>query len=140
MSKPYIPVESPEHRGWYEIPGYAGCCANRKGEILTKKTGHITKGGNAGRYLKISAYRDGNERPSLVYVHDLVCRAFYGPPQPGQVVLHKDDNRWNNRPENLSWGTQSQNIQSVWDNGLRQRIRVGSGLEAFHEPIWLHWG
>lgn len=131
----YTPVASPEHKGWYEIPGYSGCCANRKGEILTKKTGHITKGGNAGRYLKISAYKDGAEKPSLVYVHDLVCRAFHGPPEKGQVVLHDDDDRWNNRPNNLGWGTQQVNMQAMWDNGLRKR----ASRESYRTPVWGEW-
>ena len=37
---------------WKEIPGYSGYMASSNGEIKNKKTGHISKGGNAGRYLK----------------------------------------------------------------------------------------
>lgn len=121
----FKPRPSSEHRGWYEIPGFQGCCANRKGEILTKKTGHVTKGGKAGRYLKVSAYRNGDDNASLYYVHDLVCRAFHGKPKKGEVVLHEDDDRANNKPTNLRWGTQSENVKSAWDNGLRNR-----GLES----------
>ncbi len=129
----YTPKESSEHKGWYEIPGFSGCCANRKGEILTKKTGHVTKGGNAGRYLKISAYKDGNDSPSLYHVHELVCRAFHGKPKAGQVVLHKHNDRQDNRPSELRWGTQSENIKQVYADGLRP------SKEDFDEPIWLGW-
>lgn len=137
MAQTYTPVQSKEHRGWYEIPGFSGCCANRNGKILTKKTGHITKGGNAGRYLKVSAYKDGNDSASLYHVHDLVCRAFHGPPQNGDVVLHDNDQRWDNRPGNLSWGTQSQNIKDVYARGLRksasvERYRSGAAASLFH--------
>ena len=38
----YTPVESKQHRGWFEIPGFSGYCANRKGQILVKKTGKDT--------------------------------------------------------------------------------------------------
>lgn len=128
----YIPKESKEHKGWYEIPGYAACCANRKGEILTKKTGHVSKGGNAGRYLKVSAYKDGAKVPSLVYVHDLVCRAFHGVPKAGQVVNHKDDRRDNNKPSNLEWNTQSQNIKDTYKRGLRKPT---TSKETYQEGI-----
>lgn len=130
----YVPLESKEYPGWYEIPGYSKYLANRKGEIFTKKTRNFTAGGNAGRYLKVSVYADGAETPSLRYVHDLVCRAFYGAPTGNFVVLHDDNNRKNNLPTNLSWGTQAQNVKDAWMDGLR-------GLRVSKEnlPVSLMW-
>ena len=116
----FKPKESKDHSGWYEIPGYSKHLANSKGEIMTKKTGNHTKGGDAGRYLKVSVYADGSSTASLRYVHDLVCRAFNGSPKKGDVVLHKDNNRRNNTRGNLSWGTQSENIKQVYKDGLRE--------------------
>lgn len=115
----FQPKASKEHKGWYEIPGYSKYLANRKGEIMNKKLENPSKGGDAGRYLKTSAYPDGSDKAKLVYVHDLICRAFKGPPKKGQVVLHDDDDRKNNLPGNLKWGTQSENVQAAYDNGLR---------------------
>lgn len=47
-------------------------------------------------------------------VHKLVCEAFHGPkPFVGAIVLHKDDNPMNNRPENLKWGTQKENLNAA---------------------------
>ena len=44
-------------------------------------------------------------------VHRLVCRAFHGdPPEGKNVVLHLDENALNNKPENLRWGTQKENL------------------------------
>ena len=115
----FKPKESKDHSGWYEIPGYSKHLANRKGEIFTKKTENFTKGGRAGRYLKVSVYADGQDNATLCYVHDLVCRAFHGSPKKDQVVLHKDNDRNNNKASNLSWGSQSENIKQVYDDGLR---------------------
>lgn len=103
---------------WKTIPGYPGYSANSEGHIRNEKTGHVSKGGNAGEYLKVSVYAKGAKKPSLCYVHDLVCRAFHGLPSKGQVVLHKDDNKKNCKPSNLKWGSQSENIKSAYDNGL----------------------
>ena len=104
---------------WKPIPGYPGYSASSDGEIRNEETGHVTKGGDAGNYLKVSVYPKGASKPSLCYVHDLVCRAFHGSPKSDKaVVLHKDDDKKNNRASNLCWGTQSENIKSAWDNGL----------------------
>jgi len=44
-------------------------------------------------------------------VHRLVCEAFHGPaPFERAVVIHIDENALNNRPENLRWGTQKENL------------------------------
>ncbi len=41
----------------------------------------------------------------------VVCEAFHGPkPFPKAVVMHKDENSRNNRPDNLRWGTQKENL------------------------------
>lgn len=128
----FKPIPSQEHPGWYEVPGYQSCCANRKGEILIKKTGHITKGGKAGRYLRVSVYPDGSDTPKLEYVHEMICRAFHEKPKEAEVVLHKDDQRFNNASNNLEWGTQSKNIQDVYKNGLRKTV----SKEGY---VWLNW-
>jgi len=108
------------HPGFYEIKGYPGYAANRKGEILNKKTGHITKGGDAGRYLRVSVYKDGAKDATLEYVHDLVCTAFRGPRPAGLKVLHGNNQRFDNREANLNWGTQSSNIEQTYKDGLRK--------------------
>lgn len=46
-------------------------------------------------------------------IHQLVCEAFHGPaPFEGAVVMHVDENAANNRPENLKWGTQKENLNA----------------------------
>lgn len=46
-------------------------------------------------------------------VHRLVCEAFHGPaPEGKNYVLHADENALNNKPGNLSWGTQKENLNA----------------------------
>lgn len=46
-----------------------------------------------------------------VKVHRMVCEAFHGQAPAGMpYVLHIDENAHNNRPENLKWGTQKENL------------------------------
>lgn len=46
-------------------------------------------------------------------VSRLVCEAFNGPPtEEKNVCMHLDENARNNRPENLKWGTQKENLNA----------------------------
>lgn len=135
----YKPIKSTQFPGWYEIPGFSGYCANEKGHILNKKTKNFSIGGRAGRYLKVSAYKDGATKAGLYYIHILICTAFYGPPSGDkQVVMHLDNNRNNNTKKNLRWGTQSENILQVYKDGLKYSKKYAYSKES--RPIWAHWG
>lgn len=66
-------------------------------------------------------------------VHRLVTLAFHGPPNAGQdSVRHLDHDPGHNHPDNLAWGTRSENIQdSVRDgrhrNGASYRMECPYG-------------
>ena len=67
-----------------------------------------TKASKSARhqYYGISCRFFGNLK-----VHRLICEAFHGPaPFERAVVIHIDENALNNRPENLRWGTQKENL------------------------------
>ncbi len=68
---------------------------------------------------------------SSVRVHQVVCTAFNGPePQPHMVVDHIDNNRCNNRPENLRWLTRLDN--ALFNDGTRKKIIFLCGsIDAF---------
>lgn len=53
----------------------------------------------------------GRQRPRKV--HQLVCEAFHGPkPFDSAVVIHINEDAHDNRPENLRWGTQKENLNA----------------------------
>lgn len=110
--------ESSQRISWRKVPGYSQYEINTRGELRNLKTGRISKGGDAGRYLKVSVYPDGASEPHLEYLHILVCKTYHGAGTKGQVVLHNNNIRTDVRPANLKWGTQSDNIQSAYDDGL----------------------
>ena len=60
-------------------------------------------------YYRVTLCKDGI--PKNKRVHDLVCSAFHGPRPEGMEVLHLDGTRTNNKPENLMWGTRSDNMK-----------------------------
>lgn len=43
----------------------------------------------------------------------IICETFSGPaPADKRVCMHLDENSRNNRPENLAWGTQKENLNA----------------------------
>lgn len=52
-----------------------------------------------------------------IVISRLVCLAFHGlPPEGKSSVLHYDDVKTNNVPENLRWGNQKENMNDVLRN------------------------
>lgn len=55
----------------------------------------------------------------------MICEAFHGPAPLGfPVCMHLDENSCNNRPENLQWGTQKENLAAPgYRAAIKQRER-----------------
>lgn len=67
-------------------------------------------------YLRVSLY-DQESKPHAGFIHRMVAEAFL--PNPGSlpVVRHLDDQKRNNRVENLAWGTYQDNTDDMFRNG-----------------------
>lgn len=53
-------------------------------------------------------------------IHRLVCEAWHGPaPTEKHQAAHYDCDPTNNRPENLRWATQAENLADCKRNGCR---------------------
>lgn len=74
-------------------------------------------------------------------IHRLVCEAFNGAqPFENAVVMHLDENAANNRPSNLKWGTQKENLNApAFKNYCRHRLGEDSpwakGRKALSEVM-----
>lgn len=100
--------------------------AGSDGNIYSTKSskGHLRKNprilkpfiGNSG-YQTIGLFL--NKSSQNLMVHRLVCGAFHGNCPEGMECLHIDDDKFNNTPSNLKWGTRSQNLL------MREKIRGG---------------
>lgn len=77
----------------------------KNGTVYNRKIiGKILKQGeNKDGYLVVSLCKYGTKR--TLNIHQIVAEAFIGPKPDGKQieVNHKDENRKNNRPENLEW-------------------------------------
>lgn len=113
---------------WKPVPSMPGLLASSEGRILLPP--RFTPLPNGGYRLYQPEPSDGFDRraskdASHVYrgsfnkfygnfkVHRCVCEAFHGPaPFEGAVVIHRDEDARNNRPDNLKWGTQKENLNA----------------------------
>lgn len=101
------------------IPSLPGYVAREDGSILCLPFEKSMPNGGTRTYVgkPVFGQWDGERfiirRKGKTYkVARLICEAFHGPPPPKSVCMHLDENSKNNRPENLAWGTQKQNLNA----------------------------
>ncbi len=112
---------------WLPVPSHPGIIASNLGRVhRVCNEGLSPQGGRSKPTLgSITSMRvSGGKRyarryvrwrgwPGNLYVATLVCLAFHGPkPFPGAVVMHLNDDSIDNRPENLRWGSQRENLNT----------------------------
>ena len=111
---------------WKPIPSQPGMMASSWGRVrLPERSAQMPHGGwrtytptpTYGSKLKSSKtarheyYGMFQKERGNLKIHRLICETFHGPsPFPKAVVIHLDEDALNNRPENLKWGTQKENL------------------------------
>lgn len=103
---------------WKRIPSLPGYFANDEGMLMRAPNIKPLPLGGYRKYGGQPTYGwwDGNRFVLAVKgvgtfkVARLVCEAFHGPPQSGQVCIHIDEDSRNNKPSNLAWGSQKENL------------------------------
>lgn len=75
-------------------------------------------GGRARNYRRVRLHTPSRH----AYVHHLVAEAFIGPRPAGLKVCHRDDNGFNNRADNIYYGTRDENEMDRWINGHREQL------------------
>ena len=88
----------------------SGKMVSSRGRVRTK-SGRVLEGSKKNGYLLTTIRLDSEPRGRKVRIHQLVARAFLGPPpSPDHTqVNHKDGNRSNNTVQNLEYATPAQN-------------------------------
>ena len=90
------------------IDGYENYTISDEGYVTNELTGKILKGKFAGRgYRVVNLFKDGKFKNH--YIHRLVAIAFLPNPDNLPEVNHKDEDKTNNKVENLEWCTAKEN-------------------------------
>ena len=118
--KPVAANERPQGVEYRDVPGFPGYQVGDDGSVWSQwKLGPTRRRGEEWRQLHFGYKPDGYclvklysgiGRKRTRTVHQLVLQAFVGPIPSGQEVRHLDDNKKNNRLENLCYGTRSENL------------------------------
>ena len=95
----YAPLPNGGYRAYMPRPTYG---------YVAKSSRHAKH-----EYMLVTIKSAGRPGQSSRKAHRLVCEAFHGPPPfEKAVVIHLDEDAKNNRPENLRWGTQKENLNA----------------------------
>lgn len=107
---------------WRQIPSLPQYAASTQGRIMRLPwIGGMPYGGpkHYGGQPTYGVWHEDEKRYAINYhgqnykVARLICEAFKGkPPFERAVCMHLDENSRNNRPENLAWGTQKENLNA----------------------------
>ena len=98
--------------------GAPGVLAQRMGKVLKSIP---TKRG----YLSVKLVRDG--LVTTFGVHQVVAMAFHGLPPAGHVVDHVNTDKTDNRPGNLEYVTNGENVKRQYRTGLLTNRAGGVG-------------
>ena len=112
---------------WRPIPGYEGLYEGSTiGSVASLRDNH---GHSRRQILKQFTNEDGYScvnlcgggKRKLWLVHRLVATTFSHQPQGCNYVCHRNDDRRDNRSDNLYWGTDQMNKNDAVRHGLMER-------------------
>lgn len=113
---------------WRDIEGFGGCYqVSNLGRVKSLKFGKekiLTPTINSSGYYHTCLRKDG--RSVTVYIHRIVAQAFLPNPDNLPLINHKDEDKTNNRVENLEWCSAYYNLH------------YGSAIENLIKSIKTH--
>lgn len=103
------------------IDGFENYSIDENGTVTNIKTGKILKPWKSKKgylYISLSKGRTFHKR-----LHRLLAQNFIPNPDNLPLVRHLNDIKIDNRIENLAWGTNSDNMKDMINNGYKQNNR-----------------
>jgi hypothetical protein len=107
---------------WRDVPSVPGILVSSEGRIMYAPHREPLPNGGTRSYGGQPAFGVWNKqdarfiiaiRGTSYKIARLMAEAFHGPPPfDGAVGMHIDENAANNRPENLKWRTQKENLNA----------------------------
>lgn len=108
---------------WKDIKGFNNYQVSNLGNVRSKNWGKrgicrnlVPKKHNRG-YLFVELVSDKGEKKAFL-IHRLVAEAFIGNPNNLPQINHIDENKLNNKAENLEWCTAKQNTTAYFNNHI----------------------
>ena len=124
--------------GAYEVSDLGGIRSWINTRRVRQDAPHRMSPSTGKNGYRVWCHRMQNHKEKRLTVHVTVATAFHGPKPTGarSEVRHLDDDKQNNRADNLAWGTPKQNADD--------RVRAGTTLTGERSPFakltWLQVG
>ncbi len=120
---------------WKDIPGYEGLyqisSMGRLKSFKQSKSGKVLSCKNSkGDYIRVVLRGKGVKNRSAS-IHRLVAEAFVPNPNDKPEVNHKDNNKQNNRAENLEWVTRKENA----NHAIRHNPNIIKGMVRYNRYV-----
>jgi hypothetical protein len=113
-SEIWVPIRG--YEGIYEVSSFGRVSVIKNGERFIRKQNSST------HYLSVSfRKRPQDKSQKSKAVHQIVAEEFLGNRPEGNVIRHIDGNRYNNKVENLIYGTPEENIK----DSIKHRVHKG---------------
>ena len=110
---------------WKDIKDFDGLYqVSNYGRVRNTKTGRITTGCVDSQGYPATSFQMANKGYLKVNIHRLVAEYFIPNPDNLPFVNHKDEDKTNNRADNLEWCTQKYNLRY---KNTQKRMRENSG-------------
>ena len=97
---------------WKEVPDNKRYLISNYGRCKSKITNKILKPNYVCGYIQYRLYYKNRVKPISWLAHRLVAITFINNPNNYPIINHINENRADNRVENLEWCTDSYNISS----------------------------
>lgn len=110
-----------DYRGLYQVSNYGNVKSLKDNK--RKEREKILKPKNKKGYLQINLYKNGKQK--TFQIHRLVAHMFCEGYFDGYEVNHIDENKENNRADNLEWCTHKYNIN--YGTGIERSAKAQRG-------------
>jgi len=105
---------SADPQEWRGVPGYPAYEAS-SGGIIRRDGRHLQQTQARSGHLRVTLYNGlrtrGKSRGWRVQVHRVIALTFLGPPpSAGSIIRHINGHAFDNRADNLCWGTTAENL------------------------------
>ena len=103
-------MRNSKNEKWKPIEDFEGYLISDKGRVMNSKTGRILKPSDNGfGYYQVSLSKNGQR--TMKRVSRLVGEAFIDNPNELETINHIDENKHNNKVDNLEWLSRGDNVR-----------------------------
>lgn len=138
MEEVWLPI--PGHEGRYEVSDHGNVKSLPRVITWMTRWGRLAQRPHKGGFIHADPHHTGYLQIKLggkrIYrIHQLVAWTFLGPQPPGTVINHIDGNKTNNKPWNLEYISNSDNVKHAYQAGLLSNRGATNGKAVLNDDM-----